>query len=68
MAGSRKPPPRGGGTQAFFERDLVREQMSTTQKNRMTLISNPKKIECPKFQTQKNRKTHPEDAMFVKSE
>ena len=29
----------------------------------MTLNSNPKKIECPKIQTQKNRMT--QDAMFV---
>ena len=29
----------------------------------MTLNSNPKKIECPKIQTQKNRRT--QDAMFV---
>ena len=46
----------GGGTQAFFLTGmLVREQISTTQKNRMhmTLNSNPQKIECPKIQTQK---------------
>ena len=42
---------------------LVREQISTTQKSRMTLNSNPQKIECPKIQTQKNRMT--QDAMFV---
>ena len=37
--------PRGGGGshEYFFDRMLVREQISTAQKNRMTLISDPKK-------------------------
>ena len=57
--------PRGGGhTSISLTGMLVREQISTTQKNRMTLNSNPKKIECPKIQTQKNRMT--QDAMVVK--
>ena len=53
-----------GGTQAFILTGmLVREQISTTQRNRMTLNSNPQKIECPKIQTQKNRMI--QDAMIV---
>ena len=45
----------GGGwyTSISLTGMLVREQISTTQKNRMTLNSNPQKIECPKIQTQK---------------
>ena len=57
----------GGGGRAhkhFLTGMLVREQISTTQKNRMTLNSNPRKIERAKIQTQKNRMT--QDAMFVK--
>ena len=54
----------GGAHEHFLTGILVREQISTTQKNRMTLNSNPQKIECPKIQTQKNRMT--QDAMFVK--
>ena len=57
--------PRGGGgdTSISLTGMLVREQISITQKSRMTLNSNPQKIECPKIQTQKNRMT--QDAMFV---
>ena len=54
----------GGGTSISLTGMLIREQISTTQKNRMTLNSKPKKIECPKIQTQKSRMT--QDAMFVK--
>ena len=54
----------GGHANIFLTGMLVREQISTTQKNRMTLNSNPQRIECPKIQTQKNRMT--QDAMFVK--
>ena len=43
---------------------LVREQILTTQKNRMTLNSNLKKIECPKIQPQQNRMT--QDVMLLK--
>ena len=56
-------PGPGGHTSISLTGMLVREQISTTQKSRMTLNSNPKKIECPKIQTQKNRMT--QDAMFV---
>ena len=55
---------QGGHTNIFLTGMLVREQISTTQKSRMTLNSNPQKIECPKIQTQKNRVT--QDAIFVK--
>ena len=54
----------GGYTSTSLTGMLVREQISTTQKNRMTLNSNSKKIECPKIQTQKNRMN--QDAMVVK--
>ena len=58
-------PGRGGGHSSIsFTGMLVREQISTAQKNRMTLNLNPKKIECPKIQTQKNRMT--QGPMFVK--
>ena len=58
--------PGGGGAHKHsLTGMLVREQISTTQKSRMTLNSNPKKIECPKIQTQKNRMT--QDAMFVEA-
>ena len=53
----------GGHTSISLTLMLVREQISTTQKSRMTLNSNPQKIECPKIQTQKNRMT--QDATFV---
>ena len=43
----------GGHTGISLTGMLVREQISTTQKIRMTLNSNPKKIESPKIQTQK---------------
>ena len=57
--------PGGGGyTSISLTGMLVREQISTTQKNRITLNSNPQKIECPKIQTQKNRIN--QDAMVVK--
>ena len=55
---------QGGHTSIFLTGMLVREQISTTQKNRMTLNSNPKKVECPKIQTQKSRMT--QDAMLSK--
>ena len=55
---------RGGHTSISVTGMLVREQISTTQKNRMTLNLNPKKIECPKIQTPKNRMT--QDVMVVK--
>ena len=54
----------GGYTSISLTGMLVREQISTTQKNRMTLNSNRKKIECPKIQTPKNKMN--QDAMFVK--
>ena len=54
----------GGYTSISLTGMLVREQISTTQKNRMTLNSNPRKIECPKIQTHKNRMK--QDAMVVK--
>ena len=56
--------PRRGHTSIFLTGMLVPEQISTTQKNRMTLNPNPRKIECPKIQTQKNRMT--QDVMLVK--
>ena len=52
-----------GDTSISLTGILVREQILTTQKSRMTLNSNPKKIECPKIQSQKNRMT--QDATFV---
>ena len=52
-----------GDTSISLTGMFVREQISTAQKSRMTLNSNPPKIECPKIQTQKNRMT--QDAMFV---
>ena len=55
--------PQGGHTSISLTGMLVQEQISITQKSRMTPNSNPKKIECPKIQTQKNRMT--QDAMFV---
>ena len=55
--------PGGGHTSISLTEMLVREQISTTQKSRMNLNSNPKKIECSKIQTQKNRIT--QDAMLV---
>ena len=63
----RRVDARGGGghTSISLTGMLVREQISTTQKNRMTLHSNLKKIECPEIQTQKDRMT--QDAMFVKA-
>ena len=54
----------GGYTSISLTGMLVQEQISTTQKNRMTLNSNPRKIECPKIQTQKNRMK--QDAVVVK--
>ena len=45
--------PQGGHTSISLIGMLVREQISTTQKRRMTPNSNPQKIECPKIQTQK---------------
>ena len=61
----RNSPEGGGGhTSISLTGMLVRGQISTTQKNRMTLNSNKKKIECPKIQTQRSRMT--QDAMFVK--
>ena len=51
---------RGGGaghTSISLTGMLVREQISTTQKNTMTLNLNPKRVKCPKIQTQKNRMT-----------
>ena len=57
-------PGGGGHTNIFLTGMLVREQISTIQKNRMTPNSNPRKIECPKFKPKKNRMT--QDAMFVK--
>ena len=56
--------PQGGHTSISLTGMLVREKISATQKNRMTLNSNPQKTECPKIQTQTNRMT--QDAMFVK--
>ena len=56
----------GGAHKHFFDRDARPRTNFNYPKNRMALISNPKNIECPKFQTQKNRMT--QDAMFVKSE
>ena len=53
----------GGHTSISLTGMLVREQISTTQKSRMTLNSNPQKIECPKIQPPKNSMTR--DAMFV---
>ena len=47
----------GGHTSISLKGMLDREQISTTQKSRMTLNSNSKKIEFPKSQTQKNRMT-----------
>ena len=47
----------GGHTSISLTGMLVREQISTTQKNRMTLNLNPKRVKCPKIQTQKNRMT-----------
>ena len=55
----------GGHTSISLTGMLVREQISTTKKSRMTPNSNPRKIECPKIQTQKNRMT--QDAMFVEA-
>ena len=49
--------PGGEAHKHFLTGMLVREQISTTQKNRMTLNSNPKQVECPKIQTQKTRMT-----------
>ena len=43
----------GGHTSISLTGMLVREQISATQKNRMSLNLNPQKIECPKIQTQK---------------
>ena len=40
----------GGNTSIYLTGMLVREQISTTQKNRMTLTSYPKKIEWLKMQ------------------
>ena len=53
--------PKGGHTSISLTGMLIREQISNTQKSRMTLNSNPQKIECPKIQTQKNRMN--QDAM-----
>ena len=52
-----------GGTQAFFDRDARPRTNFNYPKSRITLNSNPPKIECPKIQTQKNRMT--QDAIFV---
>ena len=49
---NRRHESQGGYTSIFLTGMVVREQISTTQKNRMTLNSNPQKIECPKIQTQ----------------
>ena len=60
-----KGPGGGGGAHKhFFDRNARPRTNFNYPKNRMTLNSNPKKIECPKIQTQKNRMT--QDAMFVK--
>ena len=40
----------GGHTSISLTGMLVREQISTTQKNRMTINLNPQKLECPKIQ------------------
>ena len=56
--------PQGGYTSISLTGMLVQEQISTTQKNRMTLNSNPQKIECPKIQTQKKRMN--QDPMVVR--
>ena len=54
----------GGAHKHFFDRDARPRTNFNYPKNRMTLNSNPPKIECPKIQTKKNRMT--QDAMFVK--
>ena len=59
-------PGGGGHTSISLTGMLVQKQISTTQKSRMTLNSNPQKIECPKIQTQKNRMT--QDASLSKFE
>ena len=55
LISTNKQGPRGGGghTSISLTGMLVREQISTTQKSRMTLNSNPQKIECPKFKPKK---------------
>ena len=57
---------QGGHTSISLTGMLVRERISTAQNNRMTLNSNPSKIECPKIEPppKKNRMT--QDAMFIK--
>ena len=55
---------RGGVQKHFFDRDACPRTNFNYPKNRMTLNSNPKKIECPKIKTQKNRMN--QVAMVVK--
>ena len=52
-----------GAHKHFFDKDARPRTNFNYSKSRMTLNSNPQKIECPKIQTQKNRMT--QDAMFV---
>ena len=48
-----KPNPGGGAHKHFFDRDASPRTNFNYPKSRMTLNSNPKKIECPEIQTQK---------------
>ena len=43
----------GGAHKHFFDRDARPRTNFNYPKNRMTLNSNPQKIECPKIQTEK---------------